>query len=92
MEAKVCDEKCEAVLELYYFGDMLSAGGGCELHIAAATLCKSPRDFLFFTLQSAASDHMSGVITCAKSVMMHVAETWAIIVATLNRFRLHDYT
>ena len=37
-EVKVDDEKLEAVPEFCYLGDMLSAGGGCEL--AAVTRCK----------------------------------------------------
>ena len=35
----VDDETVEAVPEFCYLGDMLSAGGGCEL--AAVTHCKS---------------------------------------------------
>ena len=35
---KVDDEKLKAVPEFCYLGDMLSAGGGCEL--AAVTRCK----------------------------------------------------
>ena len=35
---KVEKEKIEAVSEFCYLGDMLSAGGGCEL--AAVTPCK----------------------------------------------------
>ena len=38
-EVLVDDEKVEAVPELCYLGDMLSAGGGCDL--AAVTYCKS---------------------------------------------------
>ena len=37
-EVKVDDEKLEAVPELCYLGDMISAGGDCEL--AAVTCCK----------------------------------------------------
>ena len=37
-EVKVDDKKLEAVPEFCYVGDMLSAGGGCEL--AAVTRCK----------------------------------------------------
>ena len=37
-EVKVDDEKLEAVPEFCYLGDMLSAGGGCEL---AAVTCQS---------------------------------------------------
>ena len=38
-EVLVDDETVEAVPEFCYLGDMLSAGGGCEL--AAVTCCKS---------------------------------------------------
>ena len=38
-ELLVDDETVEAVPEFCYLGDMLSAGGGCEL--AAVTHCKS---------------------------------------------------
>ena len=38
-EVQVDDETVEAVPEFCYLGDMLSAGGGCEL--AAVTRCKS---------------------------------------------------
>ena len=38
-EVLVDGEKAEAVPEFCYLGDMLSAGGGCEL--AAVTNCKS---------------------------------------------------
>ena len=38
-EVLVNDEKVEAVPEFCYLGDILSAGGGCEL--AAVTDCKS---------------------------------------------------
>ena len=38
-EVLVDDKKVEAVPEFCYLGDMLSAGGGCEL--AAVTHCKS---------------------------------------------------
>ena len=40
-EVLVEDEKVEAVPEFCYLGDMLSAGGGCEL--AAFTHCKSAK-------------------------------------------------
>ena len=38
LEVEVGDEKLEVVPEFCYLGDMLSAGGGCEL--AAITCCK----------------------------------------------------
>ena len=38
-EVLVDDKKVEAVPEFCYLGDMLSAGGGCEL--ATVTHCKS---------------------------------------------------
>ena len=38
LEVEVGNEKLEVVPEFCYLGDMLSAGGGCEL--AAITRCK----------------------------------------------------
>ena len=38
MEVMIGNEKLEVFPEFYYLGDMLSAGGGCEL--ASITRCK----------------------------------------------------
>ena len=93
-EVQVDDEKVEAVPEFCYLGDMLSAGGGCEL--AAVTRCKSAwgkfRQLLPLLTNRNLPLLTRGRVysTCVRSVMLHAAETWAMTVATLNRLRRND--
>ena len=87
-EVKVDDEKLEAVPEFCYLGDMLSAGGGCEL--AAGTRCKCAwgkfRQLLPLLTERNVPLVTRGRVysTCVRSVMLHAAETWAMTVATLT--------
>ena len=94
LEVEVGNEKLEVVPEFCYLGDMLSAGGGCEL--AAITRCKcawgkfrqllpllTNRQVPFLTRGKAYS-------SCVRSVMLHAAETWAMKADTLNRLRGND--
>ena len=86
-EVKVDDEKLETVPEFCYLGDMLSAGGGCEL--AAITCCKCAwGKFRNLPLLTRGRVYSS----CIRSVMLHAAETWAMTVATLNHLRRNDRT
>ena len=93
-EVQVDDETVEAVPEFCYLGDMLSAGGGCEL--AAITRCKSAwgkfRQLLPLLTNRNLPLLTRGRVysTCVRSVMLHAAETWAMTVATLNRLRRND--
>ena len=93
-EVKVDDEKLEAVPEFCYLGDMLSAGGGCEL--AAVTRCKCAwgkfRQLLPLLTNRNVPLVTRGRVysTCVRSVMLHAAETWAMTAATLNRLRRND--
>ena len=93
-EVQVDDETVEAVPEFCYLGDMLSAGGGCEL--AAFTRCKSAwgkfRQLLPLLTNRNLPLLTRGRVysTCVRSVMLHAAETWAMTVATLNRLRRND--
>ena len=93
-EVKVDDEKLEAVPEFCYLGDMLSAGGGCEL--AAVTRCKCawgkfPQLLPLLTNCNVPLVTRGRVYsTCVRSVMLHAAETLAMTVATLNRLRRND--
>ena len=93
-EVKVGDEKLEAAPEFCNFGDMLSAGGGCEL--AAVTRCKCAwrkfRKMLPHLTNRSLSLVTRGRVysTCVRSVMLHAAETWAMTAATLNRMRRDD--
>ena len=89
-EVQVDDETVEAVPEFCYLGDMLSAGGGCEL--AAVTRCKSAwgkfRQLLPLLTNRNLPLLTRGRVysTCVRSVMLHAAETWAMTVATLNAY------
>ena len=69
-EVQVEDENVEAVPEFCYLGDMLSAGGGCEL--AAVTRCKSSWGVPTATspphqLQPATFDQRSSVFNLCES-------------------------
>ena len=87
---KVEKEKLEAVSEFCYLGDMLFAGGCCEL--AAVTPCKCDKG-KFYYLEGAPlltnrslslADRDRVYSTCVKNVMLHAVETWAMIPATQN--------
>ena len=93
-EVKINDEMLKAVPEFCYLGDMLSAGGGCELAVVACCKCSwgkicqllplpINRNLLVLTGGSMYS-------TCIRSVMLHRAETWAMTVATLNPLQRFD--
>ena len=80
--------------EFCYLGDMLSAGGGCEL--AAITRCKCAWGKFRQLLPLLTNRHLPlltrGKVysSCVRSVMLHAAETWAMKVDTLNRLRRND--
>ena len=93
-EVEVGNEKLEVVPEFCYLGDMLSAGGGCEL--AAITLCKCAWG-KFRQLLPLLTNRQVPLLTrgkvyssCVRSVMLHAAETLAMKADTLNRLRRND--
>ena len=92
-EVEVGNKKL-VVPEFCYLGDMLSAGGGCEL--AAITRCKCAWG-KFRQLLPLLTNHHLPLLTrgkvyssCVRSVMLHAAETWTMKVDTLNRLRRND--
>ena len=94
LEIEVGNEKLEVVSGFCYFGDMLSAGGGCEL--AAITCCKYAWG-KFRQLLPHLTNRQVPLLTrgkvyssCVRSVMLHAAETWAMKEDTLNRLRRND--
>ena len=93
-EVEVGNEKLEVVPEFCYLGDMLSAGGGCEL--AAITRCKCAWGKFRQLLPLLTNRHLPLLTrvkvysSCVGSVMLHAAETWAMKVDTLNRLRRND--
>ena len=84
----------EVVPEFCYLGDILSAGGGCEL--AAITRCKCAWGKFRQLLPLLTNRHLPlltrGKVysSCVRSVMLHAAETWAMKVDTLNHLRRND--
>ena len=93
-EVEVGNEKLEFVPEFCYLGDMLSAGGGCEL--AAITRCKCAWGKFRQLLPLLTNRHLPlltrGKVysSCVRSVMLHAAKTWAMKVDTLNCLRRND--
>ena len=85
-EVEVGNEKLEVVPEFCYLGDMLSAGGGCEL--AAITRCKCAWGKFRQLLPLLTNRHLPlltrGKVysSCVRSVMLHAAGTWAMKVDT----------
>lgn len=93
-EVDVGEDKIEVVPEFCYLGDMLSAGGGCEL--AAITRCKVSwgkfRQLLPLLTNRQLPLLTRGRVysTCVRSSMLHASETWAVTAETLNRLRRND--
>ena len=94
LKVEVGNEKLEVVPEFCYLGDMLSAGGGCEL--AAITRCKCAWG-KFRQLLPLLTNRQVPLLTrgkvyssCVRSVMLHAAETWAMKADTLNHLRRND--
>ena len=93
-EVIIGDEKLEVVPEFFYLGDVLSAGGGCEL--ASITRCECARAKFSQLLPLLANRHLSlftrGRVysICVRRTMLHAAETWPVTVSTLNRLRRND--
>ena len=89
------EEKLEVTLEFCYLGDMLSAGGGCEL--ASITRCKCAWAKFRQLLPLLANRHLSLLTrgrvysTCVKRAMLHAAETWPVTVSTLNCLRRNEF-
>ena len=77
-EVEVGNKKLEVVPEFCYLGDMLSAGGGCEL--AAITRCKCAWGKFRKLLPLLTNRHLPlltrGKVysSCVRSVMLHAAE------------------
>ena len=93
-EVEVGNEKLQVVPEFCYLGDMLSAGGGCELAAITRSKCAWGK---FRQLLPLLSNRHLPLLTrgkvyssCVRSVMQHAAETWAMKVDTLNRLRRND--
>ena len=82
----------KAVPECCCLGDMLSAGGVCELAVGTFSKCPwgiLPTATASHQPQSAGSDRRLGEFN-RRYVMLHVAGTWAMSAATLNHIQRND--
>ena len=90
----ISNEKLELFPKFCYLGDILSAGGGCELASIKRCKCAWAKFRQLFPLL--ANHHLSLLTsdrvfpTCVRKAMLHAAETWPVTVSTLNRLRRND--
>ena len=93
-EVQVGPDKVEVVASFCYLGDMLSAGGGCE--IAVTTLVKTAWKKFRELLPVLTSRHLSyktrGHVysSCVQSTMLHASETWPLTKTNLQRLQRND--
>ena len=93
-EVFVDEVKMDVVPSFCYLGDMLSAGGGCDL--AVTTRCSVAWGKFRKLLPILTSKHVSlktrGKLfsSCVRSAMLHGSETWAPPVSVLQRLQRND--
>ena len=93
-EVQVRPDKLEVVASFCYLGDMLSAGGGCEM--AVTTRVKTPWKKFRVLLPVLTSRHLSyktrGHVysSCVRSAMLHASETWPLTKTNLQRLQRND--
>ena len=88
-KVKVGPDKLEVVNSFCYLGDLLSAGGGCEIAVTTRvkTAWKKFRELLpvltFRHLSYKTRGHV--YISCMRSAMLHASETWTLTKRNLQR-------
>ena len=93
-EVQVESNKLEVAASFCYLGDMLSAGGGCE--ITVTTRVKTAWKKLRELLPVLTSDHLSyktrGHVysSCVWSAMLHASETWPLTKTNLQCLQCND--
>ena len=91
---QVGTDTLEVVDAFCYLGDMLSAGGGCELATVTRTMSawKKFRELLPVLTSRHFSLKTRGRIysTCVRSVMLHASETWPLTKPDLQRLQRND--
>ena len=93
-EVQVGPDKLEVVASFCYLGDMISAGGGCEIAVTTRvkTAWKKFRELLPFLTSGHLSYKTSGHVysSCVRSTMLHVSETWPLTKTNLQRLQHND--
>ena len=90
-EVQVGPDKLEVVASFCYLGDMLSAGGGCEMAVTThvKTAWKKFRELLP-VLSYKTRGHVYS--SCVRSAMLHASETWPLTKTNLQRLQRNDQT
>ena len=93
-EVQVGPDKLEVVASFCYLGDMLSAGGGCEMAVTTCvkTAWKKFRELLPVLTSRHLSYKTRGHVysSCVRSPMLHASETWPLTKTNLQRLQRND--
>ena len=88
-EVQVGPDKLEVVASFCYLGDMLSAGGGCEIMVTTRVKIawKKFRELLPVLTSSHLSYKTCGHVysSCVRSILLHASETWPLTKTNLKR-------
>ena len=93
-EVQVGPGKLEVVASFCFLGDMLSAGGGCEIAVTTRvkTAWKKFRELLPVITSRHLSYKTRGHVysSCVRSAMPHASETWPLTKTNLQRLQRND--
>ena len=93
-EVQVRPDKLEVVASFCYLGDMLSAGGGCEMAVTTRvkTAWKKFRELLPVLTSRHLSYKTRGHVysSCVRSAMLHASEAWPLTKTNLQRLQCND--
>ena len=93
-EVQVGPDKLEVVASFCYLGDMLSAGGGCEMAVTThvKTAWKKFRELLPVLTSRHLSYKTCGHVysSCVRSAMLHASETWPLTKRNMQRLQRND--
>ena len=93
-KVQVGPDKLEVVASFCYLGDMLSAGGGCEIAVTTRvkTAWKKFRELLPVLTSRHLSYKTRGHVysSCVRSTMLQASETWPLTKTILQRLQRND--
>ena len=93
-EVQVGPDKLEVIASFCYLGDMLSAGGGCEITVTTRvkTAWKKFRELLPVLTSRQLSYKTRGHVysSCVQSAMLHASETWPLTKMNLQRLQRNE--
>ena len=83
-EVQVGPDKLEVVASFSCLGDMLSAGGGCDISVTSRKFRELLPVLTSRHLSYKTCDHVYS--SCLRSAMLHASETWPLTKTKLQRF------